>query len=70
MNDTAFYLLIGLLGIVFIVVLLVAVAKFIHEFSKELRYINMEIGRTNGAEKKYWMSRRRRLWLSFLPFVK
>ena len=28
---------------------------------KELRYINMEIKRTTGAERDYWLAQRRKL---------
>lgn len=57
----AFFVLIGLL---------VELCKFIHNFSAELRYLNIEIERTEGATRKYWLRKRRRLWLSLLPFVK
>ena len=38
-------------------------------FTRELRRLNNEIGRTYGMERKYWVRRKRRLWLSLLPFV-
>ena len=37
-----------------------------HKFSRELQYINMEIARTTGSERKYWKKQRRKLWLSLL----
>ena len=54
----------------FAILLLVSLAKFINEFTHELRYLNCEIGRTEGDERKYYIRRKRRLWLSILPFVK
>ena len=39
-------------------------------FRWELRRLNIEIGRTAGEEQKMWRTRRRRLWLSLLPFIK
>ena len=39
-------------------------------FTRELRHLNNEVGRTYGLERRYWIRRRRRLWLSLLPFVK
>ena len=40
-------------------------------FVRELRYLKIEIGRSRRSEERYWVRRRRRLWLSlFFPFVK
>ena len=40
----------------------------LEKFKRELRYLNMEIRRTRGSERKYWKKKKRRLWLSlFLP---
>ena len=35
---------------------------------KEGRVINMELGRTAGAEHRHWQREKRRLWLTLLPF--
>ena len=62
-----------LLIIVGLMILLGAVvwlARFINDFSGELRTINMEIRRTEGRERRHWIRTRRRLWLSLLPFYK
>lgn len=53
-----------LLGLVF------WLAHFVTDFSGELRYLNIEIGRTEGEERRYYLRRRRRLWLSLIPFVR
>ena len=68
--DTELWWLIGILAVILLIVLLVGLAQFLNEFSKELRYLNNEIGRTDGAERKHWKRQRRRLWLSLIPFVK
>ena len=54
----------------FLLLILVGLVSFINDFSHELRYINCEIGRTTGEERKHWIRQRRRLWLSLIPFVK
>ncbi len=56
-------------GIILITVL-GALAIFLADFLRELRYLNKEIQCTHGAERQYWIRQRRRLWLSLLPFVK
>ncbi|MBQ6848786.1 MAG: hypothetical protein IJN76_01875 [Clostridia bacterium] len=37
-------------------------------FLEELRYINMEIGRTDGREQAHWIKKKKKLWLSWIPF--
>lgn len=69
-NDSALYLLVGLVAFGFLILLLFGFAQFINEFSQELKYLNNEIGRTSGEERRYWIYRRRQLWLSLIPFVK
>ena len=46
------------------------VIRWYFQFSHQLRYLNREIRRTRGAERKLWKRRRRRLWLSLLPFCR
>jgi len=59
------------MGIIILgVVLALALAQWFLDFSKELRYINGEIKRTHGSERRYWMKERRKLWLSIFPFIK
>lgn len=60
-----------LFAVAFLVGLLAfGVASFATKFISELRQLNNEILRTTGEEKKYWIGRRRRLWLSLIPFIK
>lgn len=62
----------------FVVVLIAGITGFIIIFGfanwfvffkRELKYVNMEIRRTGGNQKRYWKRKRCRLWLSLLPFV-
>lgn len=69
-TDTALYWLFGVLAVAFLSAFLVGIVQFGDDFSRELRYLNLEIGRTEGAERKFWIRRRRRLWLSLIPFVR
>ena len=38
--------------------------------AEELEDIKYEISKSKGGEREWWIRRRRRLWLSILPFVK
>ena len=69
-HDTEFYGLIGFVAVFFLILILVGLVSFFNDFSQELKYLNNEIGRTHGSERRYWIRRRRRLWLSLIPFVK
>ena len=68
--DTALYVLIGIVAAFFLFLLLFGLASFFNNFSQELKYINCEIRRNDGSERRYWIRKRRRLWLSLIPFVK
>ena len=68
--DTLLYVLIGFVAVFILIILLFGLAQFINGFSQELKYINGEIKRTDGSERRYWIRQRRRLWLSVIPFVK
>ncbi|MBP3706774.1 MAG: hypothetical protein J6J13_05975 [Clostridia bacterium] len=47
-----------------------ALISWIVDLSRELKYINMEIKRCDGKEKKMWIKRKRRLFLAFIPFFR
>lgn len=68
--DTELYWLIGIVAVFFLIILLFGLVSFINDFSQELRYLNNEIRRTDGAERRHWIRQRRRLWLSLIPFVR
>lgn len=69
-NNTVLFLLIGVVAVLVFLMLLIAFITFLNDFKSELRYLNNEIRRTEGRERKHYLRRRRRLWLSLLPFVK
>ncbi len=68
--DMGFWLVAGILILFFFILFLYALISYFIEFYDELRYLCNEINQTDGAERKYWMRKKRRLWLSLIPFVK
>lgn len=66
-QDVVFLIAVVVLLLLF-AILMGIIYKY-NEFITELQYLNNEIERTDGEERAYWLSRRRRLWLSLLPFV-
>lgn len=69
-NGNEIYTLILIVCIILVPLLLFGFVQYLHDFNRELRYIQNEINRNRGAERRYWMRRKRRLWLSLIPFVK
>ena len=63
-------LLLSVAAIVILPIVLVGIAMRINSFTKELRYLNIEISRTTGEQRQHWLRLRRRLWLSLIPFVR
>ncbi|MBQ8881492.1 MAG: hypothetical protein IJ030_04915 [Oscillospiraceae bacterium] len=51
-------------------IILVMTGIYLSGFIQELRYLNTEIARTGGEQCRLWLRRRRRLWLSLIPFVR
>lgn len=64
------WILVTLVGILFLLAILTIFASWFTEFKKELKYLNSEISRTYGEERKYWTHQKHRLWLSIIPFFK
>lgn len=69
-TNTDIYFLLGIIALFFLALIIIAIASFINDFSRELKFLNVEIDRNVGEERKYWIKERRRLWLSLLPFFK
>ena len=67
---TLVILITTVIGAFFAVLIISGLVIFFSDFRKELRYINFEINRSTGGERYYWKQKRRRLWLSLIPFVK
>ncbi len=69
MNSTNIVILI-LMGGFLLVGLLTSLVRWITGFQRELRYLNMEIRRTEGREQRHYRREKRRLLLSWLPFFR
>ena len=67
-NDTTTVILLAILIAFFAVVIITSLVSKISTFRREMKYINKEIGRTEGAERRYWEQQKKRLWSSLLPF--
>lgn len=68
--DAGLYMIVSIFAILIVLGLFIRLCAFMEDFVSELRYINSEIRRTDGAERRYWIRKRRRLWLSLIPFVR
>lgn len=70
-NDQTF-ILIMVVGIcILAVVLFVALAVWMPKFQRELHKVNRYIKDARSErERQHYLKRRRRLWLSLIPFVK
>ena len=55
---------------VLLILLIVRIALGFNNFKRNIKYVNMEIRRTRGSERKAWQKEKRRLWLSLIPFHK
>lgn len=52
------------------VLLILRLALSLEKLIRELKYVNLEIKRTRGSERDYWKKKKRRMWLSLIPFYK
>ena len=57
----------ALLLLIFVVAVLI---PWLQDFRRELRYLNSEIGRTEGREQLHWIKRKKKLLRSILPFCR
>ena len=69
MSNEDYWLIWIIVAFILLLVFIRAVC-FFYDFSKELKYLNMEITRADDDEIEYYLYNRRRLWLSLIPFVK
>lgn len=67
-NSEALFFVIA--AVILLIILVAAFSSFFQGFMSELRHLNTEIERTSGRERKYYVRKRRKLWLSLIPFVK
>lgn len=68
MGETLVIILFSIFAAFLVIVLVLSIARRLQYFSKRLRYLKLEIRRTSGRERKYWIRKKRKLWLSWLPF--
>ena len=68
--DSELSFLILALIIIVLAIFIFGIIPSMLEFLQELRYLNSEIRRAKGSDIKRWRRKRRKLWLSLLPFVK
>lgn len=68
--DRTTMVLVALTGAFLLILLVCSVIINVRGFVKKLRHIDREIQRAEPKEKVLWLRRRRRLWLSLLPFVR
>lgn len=66
--DVFFEYLAMLAVILLFVLFILRIIRGIAMYSREMRYINMEIKRTRGSEQKVWIKRKRRLRRRFYMF--
>lgn len=69
-NDVVIWVILALFYFLILLILFIAFVSWVIKFSQELNYLKSEISRTHGEEKKYWINKKRRLWLSIIPFFK
>lgn len=69
-TDPTVTIMITVIAIFFAIVFLVYFTATYTKYSQEMKYIESEIRRSEGSEKKYWIKKKRQLWKSFLPFHK
>jgi len=68
--DSTTSLLLIIIALFLGVLLLFFVMQYVVGFFEELKFINNEISRNRGDERRYWKRRKRKLFLSLIPFVK
>ncbi len=68
--DNETLILILIIAVLLLFALVAGLTVRLNEFSRELKYLKCEINRTEGRERRYWIRRKRRLWLSLIPFIK
>ena len=70
-NDQTFIVIMVIGACALAVVLFVALAVWLPKFQRELHKVNRYIKNARSErEKQHYLKRRRRLWMSLIPFVK
>ncbi len=64
-------LLLFLAGVIILFLWVIWFSSFLNKFQRELKHLNNRIEQSiNERERLHYIRRRRRLWLSLIPFVK
>ena len=69
-TDTLLYWLAVFASPFVLALLIMGLVVYFRKFVKELQKLNRRIRDTGGSSRRHWIRRRRRLWLSLIPFVK
>lgn len=70
-NDQTLIVIMVVGAAVLAAVLFVAAAVWLPKFQRELHHLNMRIEQARSErERQHYIRRRRRLWLSLIPFVR
>lgn len=64
------YVFIIVFLIIFVIIVGAAFLQWLSDFITELKYLRCEIKRTQDEEKRYWIQKKRRLWLSLFLLKK
>ena len=59
-----------LAGILAFLIISALIIPLVQAFKADLKYIEMEINRTDGREQAHWIRRKKELWLSLIPFYR
>lgn len=70
MGEYGIYILAAIIGVLLLILVIVRFTMWLQSFLMELRYLNKEIERTTGNERLQWIKRKKRLLLSWIPFVR
>lgn len=70
MGNSIYIAIAIVIGVLLLVLAVARLAIFLQWFRRDLRYVEKEIARTTGDEKKHWQKRKKRLWRSLIPFVR
>lgn len=69
MGDGGIYVVAAIILLILAALAVVRFAIMFQAFRRELTYLNNEIARTEGRERQHYIKRKKRLFLSLIPFV-
>ena len=69
-ESSIYTVLVVLIVLIIAFLLLLRLVMINDTFRHELKYIKMEIRRSAGKERRYWLHEKKKLWLSLIPFYR